>query len=370
MRRSDKTEQGRPIASHPSPHTRRLLKRPRRVFMVLPAAPTRRIGDDASVRHRCVNRAEHLADHGIPAILCTTDDLAVAELSTGDAVIFNHPVVTPALRRILDATLASGATVVADIDSHHIDIGLVMRGAAARMALHAREQMLADLSARAEALRLFPRVLVPDEDLATRIRRLHPHGRIDIVRDVPIASELALARTVRGLPGGVEPEDCVACLGPSADMEEILPTLAARLLSVLGAAGRTMLVQTDVAVPPALHQSGRIRPVLPVDPLEQLPLLRTCRAVAFLTAEVDIAGVAAWRAFAQAALAGVPFVSLRIPVLPAVMGVRLVDNHEQWLAALAGHPGSGWPNPPLVQANMLRNLQVKEAVRELLTALT
>lgn len=358
-------------AEYPIRLARTASQRLKRVFLVLPTAPAPGFGDNDSIHYRALNRAEHLAANDINALVCTADTLSGADLNAGDAVIFQHPVVSPHLRQMIDSIQRSNATAVADIDTHNIDISLAMRGRAGRLDIHAREQTLADLAARTEALRLFPTVIVPDEPLAMRIRQLCPASRIQVVPDVPVPAEIALAEAMRTPLEAKEERAYVACLGQPEELAEILPALAPRLIPILSAAGLTLLVQENVAVPPALLQSGRVRPLLPANPQDQPALLRLCRSLAFLTTSADTSSIIAWRAYIQATLAGIPFLGLRAPGLADRLGGagRLVENLDEWLDCLSTIPARAKRRPPAAAGALMRKFPVHKAHRKLMAAL-
>ncbi|MQP66447.1 hypothetical protein GE253_14010 [Niveispirillum sp. SYP-B3756] len=358
-------------AKHPIRFARSSSQRLKRVFLVLPTAPTPGFGDNDSVHYRSLNRAEHLAANGINAMVCTIETLSGADMNAGDAAIFQHPVVSPHLRQMVDSIQRSNATAVADIDTHNIDISLAMRGPAGRLDIHSREQILADLAARTEALQLFSTVIVPDEPLAMRIRQLCPAGRIQVVPDVPVPAEIALAEAMRTLPEAMAERAYVACLGQPEELAEILPVLAPRLIPILSAAGLTLLVQVNVTVPPVLLQSGRVRPILPANPQDQPALLRVCRSLAFLTTSADTSGIIAWRAFIQATLAGIPFLGLSTPSLADRLGGagRLVENLDEWLGCLSAVPARTKRRPPAAAGSLMRKFPVHKAHRKLMAAL-
>jgi glycosyltransferase involved in cell wall biosynthesis len=149
---------------------------------------------DPSVRYRCFNPAESLAEQSMLADISTIDSVPIGILDRYDLIIFHRPAHSKKLEKLVNKATQLRRTIIADYDDliFNPDYAKISPGALNKVYSHS--SIHASFQRNRDALEFFDNFSVSTVPLQNELTKLRPASNIRVLHNYPSSAWLDHAR--------------------------------------------------------------------------------------------------------------------------------------------------------------------------------
>jgi glycosyltransferase involved in cell wall biosynthesis len=151
---------------------------------------------DPSVRYRCFNPAESLADESILADVTTIDSISITLLERYDLLVFHRPASGKKLEKLVNRAAQLGLFIIADYDDLIFNPEYAEVSPGALNKIYSLNSIQASFQRNRDALEFFNAFSVSTVPLKNELKKLRPTSDITVLHNYPSRSWLNHARLI------------------------------------------------------------------------------------------------------------------------------------------------------------------------------